>query len=107
LHGAELIAVPTNWPWGPRPAGERSVETVIAMAAARTNRVAIACCDRTGVERGQEWTAGTTIIDHEGWIAAVCDADGLAVAELDLSLTRDKAISTRNDLFGDRRTDLY
>jgi predicted amidohydrolase len=107
LAGAELIVVPTNWPWGPRPAGERPVETVIAMAAARTNRVVIACCDRTGTERGQEWTAGTTIIDYEGWVAATCDADGVARAELDLVPTRDKRISTRNDLLGDRRTDLY
>jgi predicted amidohydrolase len=107
LHGAELIVVPTNWPAGPRPAGERPVETIIAMAAARTNRVVIACCDRTGTERGQEWTAGTTIVDYEGWIAATCDADGIATAELDLVPTRDKRISTRNDLLGDRRTDLY
>lgn len=47
VQGADLITVPTNWPLGPRPDGERPVETIIAMAAARTNRVVIACCDRT------------------------------------------------------------
>lgn len=107
VQGADLIAVPTNWPWGPRPAGEHPVEVMIAMAAARTNRVVIACCDRTGTERGQEWTAGTTIVDSDGWVAAVCDDAGIASAHLDLSVTRDKRLSTRNDLFGDRRTDLY
>ena len=107
VRGADLIVVPTNWPWGPRPDGERPVEVVIAMAAARTNRVVIACCDRTGTERGQEWTAGTTIIGHDGWIAATCDEAGIASADLDLAPTRDKRLSPRNDLLGDRRTDLY
>lgn len=60
-----------------------------------------------GTERGQEWAAGTTIIGRDGWIAATCDEAGLASTELDLLLTRDKRISPRNDLLGDRRTDLY
>lgn len=107
LQGADLVAVPTNWPWGPRPDGERPVEVGIAMAAARTNRMVIACCDRTGTERGQEWTAGTTIIGHDGWIAANCDSAGIATADVDLEPTRDKRLSPRNDLFADRRTDLY
>lgn len=107
LQGADLVVVPTNWPWGPRPASERPVEVIIAMAAARTNRVVIACCDRTGTERGQEWTSGTTIVDHDGWVAATCDESGIATADLDLSATRDKRLSPRNDLLDDRRTDLY
>lgn len=107
LQGADLVVVPTNWPWGPTPVGERPVEVVIAMAAARTNRMVIACCDRTGTERGQEWTAGTSIIGHDGWVAATCDESGIASADLDLSPTRDKRLSPRNDLLGDRRSDLY
>lgn len=107
VQGADLVVVPTNWPWGPRPDGERPVEVVIAMAAARTNRMVIACCDRTGTERGQAWTAGTTIIGHDGWIAATCDDAGIASADVDLQPTRDKRLSPRNDLLADRRTDLY
>lgn len=61
LRGADLIAVPINWPLVDRPPGERPPEVIIAMAAARTNRIFIACCDRTGSERGQEWTAGTAV----------------------------------------------
>jgi len=105
--GAELVVVPTNWPWGPRPEGERPVEVGIAMAAARTNRMVIACCDRTGTERGQEWTAGTTIIGSDGWVVTTCDNTGIASADVDLAPTRNKRLSPRNDLFGDRRTDLY
>ncbi|MGH2858182.1 MAG: nitrilase-related carbon-nitrogen hydrolase, partial [Solirubrobacteraceae bacterium] len=63
LAGAELIAVPTNWPLGDRPAGQGPPEVTIARAAARVNRVFVACCDRVGTERGQEWTGGTTIVD--------------------------------------------
>ena len=68
LRGADLVAVPTNWPLMPRPAGEHPPEVIIAMAAARTNRMFIACCDRGGTERGQQWTSGTAIIDESGWV---------------------------------------
>ena len=40
------------------------------MAAARVSRVAIACCDRAGAERGQRWTEGSTIISADGWPVA-------------------------------------
>ena len=70
LRGADLVAVPTNWPLVPRPDGEHPPEVVIAMAAARVNRVAIACCDRTGTERGVQWTAGATIVGVDGWVLA-------------------------------------
>lgn len=107
LRGADLLAVPVNWPRVPRPDGERPPEVVIAMAAARVNRLAIACCDRTGDERGQTWTAGTAIIGADGWVAATPHDDGLAVAELDLTGSRDKRLSSRNDALGDRRPELY
>ena len=108
LHGAELIAVPTNWPLVRRPKdGERPPEVINAMAAARVNRVAIACCDRSGTERGQEWTRGTTIIGADGWVAAVVGVRDTACADIDLSESRDKAISQHNDALGDRRPEIY
>ena len=106
LDGAALIAVPTNWPLMPRPGGERPSEIFIAQAAAHVNKVAIACCDRTGTERGQEWTEWTSIIDPNGWLTATATAHA-ARADLDLAQTHDKTLSPRNDLFDDRRTDLY
>lgn len=39
LAGADLLAVPTNWPWTERPDGWPAPEVVIAMAAARVNRL--------------------------------------------------------------------
>lgn len=107
LAGAELIAVPTNWPLGDRPGGERPPEVTIAMAAARVNRVFIACCDRTGTERGQEWTGGTSIIDESGWVVASQSALGSARAVVDLTHARDKSLTRLADVLGDRRPELY
>ncbi len=107
LRGADLLAVPTNWPWGDRPVGAPAPEVVIAMAAARVNRLPIACCDRRGDERGQRWNSATTILGADGWPAAVADGDGTARAELDLVAGRDKRVSTRNDLFADRNPRVY
>lgn len=107
LRGAELIVVPANWPLVPRPEGEHPPEVVIAMAAARVNRVAIACCDRGGTERGQRWTGGSAVIDHEGWVVASAETAGVAVAEIDLSRSRDKQLGPHNHAFDDRRPSLY
>lgn len=108
LAGAELIAVPTNWPLLPRPENERAPEVTIAMAAARVNRVAVACADRAGTERGQPWTEGTTIIDADGWIAAAAGPGvATASADLDLHRARDKTHTVLAHAFDDRRPDLY
>ncbi len=107
VDGADLIVVPVNWPFFPRPAGERSAENVIAMAAARVNRVFIAVCDRAGTERGQEWTQGTAVMDPEGWVVGVPDESGLVTVDLELARARDKHVSPRNDVLADRRQELY
>jgi 5-aminopentanamidase len=107
LAGAELICVPTNWPLVERPDGERPPEVTIAMAAARVNRVFIACCDRTGTERGQHWTAGTTIIDEQGWVLDSQTGAGPAAATVDLTRAHDKAFTDMADAFADRRPELY
>ena len=107
LAGADLLAVPTNWPLVERPPGEHPPEVLIGMAAARVNRMFVACCDRTGAERGQEWTGGTTIIDEAGWVVATQTAVGPASAELDLARARDKRLTDLCDALGDRRPELY
>lgn len=107
LAGAQLLAVPTNWPLVPRPDGERPPEALIAMAAARVNRMAVACADRLGTERGQEWTGGATIVGVDGWVAAETREPGLLIADLDLAPALDKRLTDRADAFGDRRPELY
>ncbi len=107
LARADLIAVPTNWPLVDRPTEERAPEVLIAMAAARVNRVFIACCDRTGTERGQQWTAATSIINESGWVIATQTGEGPATADVDLLRARDKTLTPRCDALGDRRPELY
>lgn len=108
LRGAELIVAPVNWPAARTPPGERCGELITAMSTARINRVTVAVCDRSGVERGQSWAQATAIIGADGWvIAETGPATGAAVADVDLGRNRDKALTEHVDLFGDRRTDLY
>ena len=110
LQGAELLCVPTNWPRDPRPAGERPMEVLRAMASAATNRMAVATCDRCGTERGVEWVAGTSIAGPDGWLLAAPPADpepALILADVDLAAARDKSYGARNDALADRRPSLY
>jgi 5-aminopentanamidase len=107
LAGVQLLVVPTNWPLVPRPEGERPPEALIAMAAARVNRMAVACADRVGAERGQEWTGGTTIVGVDGWVAAESRDAGLVIADVDLEPALDKRLTDHADAFGDRRPELY
>ena len=112
LAGTQLLLVPTNWPLMDRPDGERPGEVVIAMGTARGNRMAVACADRTGIERGQPWTGCSTIIGADGWVAAEkAGADavstGPVVADIDLELALDKRYTELADVFADRRPALY
>jgi 5-aminopentanamidase len=108
VDGVELIAAPVNWPAFPRPEGEHPGEVITAMSTARLNRIAIAVCDRAGVERGQLWTEGTAIIDPDGWVVAEAGpGPRLVIADVDLSATHDKTLTELVDLFADRRVDLY
>ncbi|WP_375387976.1 nitrilase-related carbon-nitrogen hydrolase [uncultured Amnibacterium sp.] len=108
LAGADLLAVPTNWPLGPTPEGERPAEVQIAIATARMNKIAIACADRAGRERGVDWTAGTSVVDAFGALVAQAGpGTGTAWADLDLLDSRDKRQAELVDLLADRRPDLY
>lgn len=107
LAGTQLLAVPTNWPLVPRPVGERPPEAIIGMATARANRMAVACADRVGTERGQEWTGGSTIIDPDGWVQAESREPGLVIADVDLERALDKRYTELADAFADRRPEFY
>ena len=110
LAGADLIALPTNFPRFPRPEGERPIEVTLAMATAHLNHVFVAVCDRTGTERGVDWVGGSVVCDEWGWVLAGPPegfGPGLVVADCDLARARDKAWNERNDVLGDRRPELY
>lgn len=105
LAGAEVLALPVNWPRAERPAGEHAPETIQAMAAARASRLPIAIADRHGTERGVTWTGGTAVIDRDGWVVATPDAHGVASAVVRIDAS--KALGANNDVFADRRPELY
>ncbi|MGH3268014.1 MAG: nitrilase-related carbon-nitrogen hydrolase, partial [Trebonia sp.] len=112
LSGADLIAAPVNWPApaSPPPPGERSGEVVSAQGAAAANGVFIAVADRCKNERGVDWVGGSVILRRGGYPLAgpVCeDRTAVLTATIDLRQARDKRISELNDLFADRRPDLY
>ncbi|WP_372984518.1 nitrilase-related carbon-nitrogen hydrolase, partial [Microbacterium sp.] len=106
LAGADVLALPVNWPLVPRPDGEHAPELIQAMASARSSRLPVVIADRWGSERGVDWTDGTAIIDEQGWIVAFRAVMG-ATAVLSLDAARGKALPPHNDLFADRRADLY
>lgn len=111
LAGADLICAPVNWPRVPRPAGERPGEVVRTQAQASMNRVSIAACDRTGAERGVDWTSASVIVDADGWPIAMTDFDigrpETIIADIDLHQSRNKKLSAFSDVFADRRVALY
>lgn len=111
LQSAQLIAAPTNWPAGfqsKNMQGPFNAELIKAMAQASFNHIWIAVADRAGLERGTDWLQSSAIIDPDGWpIAMVGLGAGIAVADINLDLADDKSISPNNDVFADRRSDLY
>lgn len=116
LAGAELLAVPTNWPSEPRPGQERPIVTVNVQVASFANRMFIAAACRCGRERGVDWVGGSIITGPDGYPlagpASVTGEGGAAaseiiVADCDLAQARSKATGPRNDCHADRRPEIY
>ncbi|SFC56651.1 Predicted amidohydrolase [Nocardioides terrae] len=115
--GAEVLAVPANWPVRPGGDPQRPFEVVKARAAAVTYRVNVAVADRCGVEDSVDWYGGSLVCDVNGELLAgpACagpqDGRGaqpaILTAQVDLGAARDKRLGRFNDAFADRRPDLY
>ncbi len=108
LSGADLIALPTNWPLEKRdPPMLRS----LAMTTAYLNRVFVAVCDRAGSERGLDFQGGSVIAAPDGTVLVAARAgarEETLIADCELQLARDKRDSgTRNDVLADRRPEHY
>jgi N-carbamoylputrescine amidase len=70
LQGADIVCVPTNWvPIPGQAAGRQAMANILAMGAAHSNSMFIACADRVGVERGQPF---------EGRASSSVTPDGLS-----------------------------
>ena len=110
LAGADLLAVPTNWPAEPVPPGERPMVVANVQTAAFANHMFIAAACRVGTERGVSWVGGSLIAGPHGYPLAGpagADAPEILVAGCDLRAARSKATSARNDPHRDRRPALY
>jgi len=110
LMGADAIACPSNlvttlWGVG-MPA--RALENKVYLAV--TNR----CGTETrtledGSEQNLTFNGGSVIYDYNGspMVQAGKDEDRVLTVEIVPTATRDKSFNAYNDLFKDRRTDLY
>ena len=71
LQGADIVCVPTNWvPIPGQAEGREAMANILAMAAAHSNSIYIACADRVGVERGQPFEGQSLIVSFTGWPVA-------------------------------------
>jgi 5-aminopentanamidase len=110
LAGAELIAIPTNWPYHLNPPDGRPILHSLAAVTAYLNKVYVAVCDRCGSERGIDFEGGSAIAAADGSLVAGPVKDRAAAtitADCDLDRARDKRSGTRNDAFADRRPGCY
>jgi predicted amidohydrolase len=109
LEGADLIALPTNW-----PVGVQFHPGIFAPARAAENHVYLLACDRVGVERGTAFIGRSILLDTNGKeLARASDTDEETITgEVDWELARQthhRRIPGEHewDTIGDRRPGLY
>ena len=116
LAGADLIALPANWPRDPADPGDtaapgdRPILHSLAATTAYLSRVYVAVCDRCGTERGLEFEGGSVIAGPDGDLRAGPVSERGAetlLAECDLTEARRKRNGEHNDAFADRRPAYY
>ncbi len=89
LDGADLIALPTNWP----ESGGCAVPDFVVPTRALENKVYYAAVNRVGTERGVKFIGRSSIVDpFGGTLAAADDSEKMLVAEINPLLSRDKHI---------------
>ena len=73
------------------------------------NRVYVVTANRIGTEGDLTFTGLSVIADPKGEVIAQASSvdEEVAVVDIDVALARDKMITPRNDVLGDRRPDQY
>jgi len=112
LQGADIVCVPTNWvPIPGQAEGREAMANILAMAAAHSNSIYIACADRVGTERGQPFEGQSLIVSYTGWPVAgpaSRDKEEILIAEVALGeARRARNWNAFNQVLRDRRSDLY
>jgi N-carbamoylputrescine amidase len=112
LQGADIVCIPTNWvPIPGQAEGRQAMANILAMGAAHSNSIFIACADRVGIERGQPFEGQSLIVSYTGWPVAgpaTRDTEDILIAEVDLGEARRKRNwNAFNQVLRDRRADVY
>ncbi len=102
LKGADIICHPSNLVL--KNLAHRSIPVT-----AMINRIYIICSNRIGSERNLTFIGGSMIVNPKGTIIhrAPSDKEESFVATINPYKARDKKITERNDVLGDRRPDIY
>lgn len=108
LRGAELIALPTNWPTGAEVSADHNTIT-----RAAENRVFLAACNRVGEEEGFSFIGKSKIVSPTGKVLAVAGSGAeVIMADVDLAEARTKRTVTipgqfEIEVFATRKPELY
>jgi 5-aminopentanamidase len=109
LDGADLIALPTNW-----PVGVEFHPGLFAPARAAENHCYVLAADRVGTERGTTFLGRSLLVDFDGNRVAVASdtEEELLVGEIDTDAARATHVRARPgehewDTIADRRPGLY
>lgn len=108
LQGADIVALPTNWPVGAECSAEH-----ICIARAGENRIYYATCNRVGEENGFTFIGLSKIIDPVGRVLASAGAEEtVLIAEIDPEMARNKRTVNipgkyETTVFDSRRPELY
>lgn len=110
LEGAQILALPTNWPKLGQTIPMPPLEVVRVQAAASQNKIVVAAADRCGDDRGLSWVGASVITDFDGLIKTMADTaiqDATQILYADIELPTNTSITEKNDIRKDRRPDLY
>ncbi|NOT63438.1 MAG: carbon-nitrogen hydrolase family protein [Acidobacteria bacterium] len=89
LAGADLIALPTNWP----ESGGCAVPDFVVPTRALENKLYYAAVNRVGTERGIKFIGRSSIVAPSGEVLATTgDREQMLLAEINPALARDKHI---------------
>ena len=109
LLGAELIALPTNWPPGSQCVAESAIRV-----RALENAVYFLAVNRVGTERGFVFIGQSQLVDPSGRVMqrAAADREEIIRGSIDVALARRKHVvrvpgAHEIDRFADRRPECY
>jgi predicted amidohydrolase len=109
LRGAQILALPTNW-----PESSAIQPDVFTRSRAAENRIFVLAADRVGEERGARFLGRSQIVAPDGTVLreAARDAQELLLADIEPAEADIKHVVVRAgehemDCLADRRPDLY